>query len=334
MTHELKRILEAYSQAQKAGTPCVLATVVHLQGSSYRRPGVRMLLLENGEMEGAVSGGCVEKEVMRQAMSVFTNGIAKMMTYDGRYRLGCEGILHILLEPFELDTLVVDAITETIKQRGEIEIISYFEKKETSNSGFGSVVRLNDALYGLQKGFVPFPNAQLFRQQLKPCQRLVVIGAEHDAVSLVKIAAAMGWEVLVVADEKEERTLDNFPGAQALFSQDTKLLDLHLDAETAIIVMTHSYAKDFLYLSALKDAELAYIGLLGPVRRREKLFHELIEKIADISPEFLDRIQGPAGLDIGAETPEEIAIAIIAEILAVTRNKTPAPLKNKKGNIH
>ena len=104
MTHEFKTIVENYLLAKKQGLKSVLATVVHLEGSSYRKPGVRMLILENGKMIGAVSGGCVEKDILRQSDTVFKSGVSKMMTYDGRYRLGCEGVLYILIEPFLPDS--------------------------------------------------------------------------------------------------------------------------------------------------------------------------------------------------------------------------------------
>lgn len=102
MTHELKKIFQVFTSSSAASDTFVLATVVALEGSSYRRPGVRMLISKNGRTLGAVSGGCVEKEIIRQSVSVFEDGIPKMMTYDGRYRLGCEGILYILIEPFAL----------------------------------------------------------------------------------------------------------------------------------------------------------------------------------------------------------------------------------------
>ena len=104
MIHELKKIFQVHETSAKASLKSVLATVVALDGSSYRKPGVRMLILENGYTVGAVSGGCVEKEIVRQTASVFSSGEAKIMTYDGRYRLGCEGILYILLEPFDPET--------------------------------------------------------------------------------------------------------------------------------------------------------------------------------------------------------------------------------------
>ena len=109
MTHELKILMQGYLNARHIGLECVMATVVALDGSSYRRPGVRMLITENGQMTGAVSGGCVEKELLKQADSVFRTGNPKMMTYDGRYRLGCEGTLYILIERFSPSAEMVKA---------------------------------------------------------------------------------------------------------------------------------------------------------------------------------------------------------------------------------
>jgi len=110
MTHEFKDIITSYQKAKVLGIRAVLATVVDIDGSSYRRPGVGMLILENGQMTGAVSGGCVEKEVLLQSQSVFDTGKPKLMTYNGRYRLGCEGTLYILIEVFSLQNSIIDII--------------------------------------------------------------------------------------------------------------------------------------------------------------------------------------------------------------------------------
>lgn len=125
-----KKIIREYQSATSKGLKCVLATVVALDGSSYRRPGVRMLILEDGHMIGAVSGGCVEKEVVRQAQSVFADDISKVMTYDGRYRLGCEGILYILLEAFRPDKVFLETFELTIASRHHFRIQSFLKKKK------------------------------------------------------------------------------------------------------------------------------------------------------------------------------------------------------------
>jgi xanthine/CO dehydrogenase XdhC/CoxF family maturation factor len=340
MTHEFKKIVHHFKKAKEKGLGTVLASVVSLDGSSYRRPGVRMLLLENGEMVGAVSGGCVEKEVMRQAGSVFKDNIPKMMTYDGRYRLGCEGILYILLEPFSPDIPFLEAFDENQRQREGFLVRSFYVKGEGAFPGIGSVVRFQDknTHFLIEKRVVAHTKSEgvdLLEQQMAPCFRLMVIGAEHDAVQLCSLASAMGWEVTIFATPLEEKDIVDFPGAHEFYAclpEDIPITDI--DAQTAIVVMTHSYAKDLRYLLGLKETDPAYLGLLGPARRREKLLNELLERFPEVSDLFFDKIHGPAGINIGAETPQEIAISILAEILSVTRAQQPMLLKNKSGGIH
>ena len=334
MTHELKKIFVAFEAAQKKGQKAVLATVVALEGSSYRRPGVRMLLLSDGSMVGAVSGGCVEKEVFRQAESVFLTGVPKVMTYDGRYRLGCEGILYILLEPFAPKKEFLSIFWKYIADRKTFIITSTFEKNHIEDKSFGSYFHF-DKVMAVRDDYREVPGAhEVFEQTMQPCFKLVIIGAEHDAVQLCSFAAMTGWEVTVVAHPKEEKSLDDFKGAVELIQAEAESLQLEVDNETALVLMTHSFVKDLQYMIALKEAKPAYFGLLGPARRREKLFDELLERYPDTPEAFLEQIHGPAGLDIGAETPQEIAISVMAEILAVVNKKEPILLKEKEGRIH
>ncbi|WP_343486303.1 XdhC family protein [Allomuricauda sp. d1] len=334
MTHELKKIIRAYEKAAALGVKSVLATVVALDGSSYRRPGVRMLLLENGTMVGAVSGGCVEKEVFRQAESVFKSGIPKMMTYDGRYRLGCEGILYVLLEPMDVSTEALKAFHQVLKARETFNIESFYQKGHAENKKFGSQYIIGDSIFPFRSDTKLDSNLDAFKQKMNPCFRLVIIGAEHDAVQLCSFAAMTGWEVTMVVHPKEEKTIEDFPGATTLIADEGETMNLVFDDTTALMLMTHSYVKDLKYLIALKEEKPSYFGLLGPARRREKLFDELLEVDSDINPNFLEQINGPAGLDIGAETPQEIALAILSEIIAVVNEKEVNSLKEKQGKIH
>ncbi|UII75863.1 XdhC family protein [Flagellimonas sp. HMM57] len=335
MTHELKNIIQQYEEGRPNSQKAILATVVSLEGSSYRRPGVRMLIFENGDMVGAVSGGCVEKEILRQAQSVFTNGVPKVMVYDGRYRLGCEGILYILLEVFDPSPDLITQFWSTILQRNTFEIQSFYEKEHTAHEDFGTFFRLGAVAYPINQS-VQKQDIDLlyFEQKMQPCFQLMIIGAEHDAVQLCKYAALTGWEVTIVANPREEKTENDFPGIHKLITVEPESFRPKLDEQTAVAIMTHSFVKDLQYLVALKDQKPAYMGLLGPFKRREKLFDELLERHPDISENFLDQIHGPAGIDIGAETPQEIAIAVLAEILTVVRHKEPMLLKNKMGKIH
>lgn len=313
----------------------VLATVVALEGSSYRRPGVRMLIREDDKAIGAVSGGCVEKEVIRQAQTVFNDGISKMMTYDGRYRLGCEGLLYILIEPFEPNKIFLNAFQDNLKKRSPIQVSCNYSKSEGYNESFGSVFSLGQNRIPIREAFELDKKLMVFNQEMEPCFKLLIIGAEHDAVQLSSYAALTGWEVTVVAAPSEEKTLVDFPGAQELLCVDSEGLSVeNIDDQTAVLLMTHSYVKDLKYLLRIRNTRPAYLGILGPAIRREKLLNELIERYPDIDDSFFNTIYGPSGLNIGAETAQEIGIAILAEILTVVRKQEPIMLKHKSSPIH
>ena len=165
--------------------------------------------------------------------------------------------------------------------------------------------------------------------------QLYIFGAEHDAVQLSTMASAVGWDVHIIAPPDEGKSVDYFKGAKTL---STPLLDAidtsHLDATTAVMLMSHSFHKDLQYLQALQEVPLAYIGLLGPKHRRERLFSEFMNLQPDVAYGFFEQIHGPAGIHIGAESASEIAISIIAEILSVVRKVTPQALREKEGKIH
>ncbi|MBQ4822534.1 XdhC/CoxI family protein [Aquimarina sp. MMG016] len=336
MTHEFKEIITAYTEAKQQGIPAVMATVVDVEGSSYRRPGVGMLILKNGYMVGAVSGGCVEKEVLRQSQYVFDTGKPKIMTYDGKYRLGCEGVLYILLETFTVSDIAIEMIRKQFKSRKSFGIKSFYSKEDQLNNHMGSVLSFdNISEISFSDKNQPDIALDCFQRNMKACFQLIIIGTEHDAMQLCKLASATGWEVTVVCSAKDPKTLESFPGAQTILNTTPEDLSIqNIDDQTAIVLMSHNFAKDSLYLQAIKDEQPAYIGLLGPAKRREKLLNAFIEYDPDVSEEFLESIHGPAGLNLGAETPQEIAISIIAEILSVIRNQKPIPLQDKKGAIH
>jgi xanthine/CO dehydrogenase XdhC/CoxF family maturation factor len=335
MTHEFKTIVESYLIAKKQGLKSVLATVVDLKGSSYRKPGVRMLILENGKMIGAVSGGCVEKDILRQSSSVFKSGIAKMMTYDGRYRLGCEGILYILIEPFTLNDTFLNCFDSTLKRRASFKIKSYFKRDVGEFDNIGSEAFFNNETIPISKKINKSQSLLMFEDELKPCFKLMIFGAEHDAVQLCKLAHYNGWEVTVISGPLETKTVFDFPGTTAFFSVSPDTLELQsIDDQTAIVLMSHNFSNDLKYLIELKDSKPAYLGMLGPSDRREKLLSQFLEYCPDVDDRFMEGIYGPAGLNIGAETPQEIAVSIISEILSVTRNQMPKSLKEKMGRIH
>jgi xanthine/CO dehydrogenase XdhC/CoxF family maturation factor len=335
MTHEFKKIIETYALLQKSHQKAVLATVVCVEGSSYRREGVRMLVLENNATVGAISGGCVEKEVIRQAQSVLTTGISKMMTYDGRFRLGCEGTLYVLLEEMSFDKEQLIKIQDVLKARDSFQIGSYFSKEsESSIMGSRLVLPSGTSIY-MKKGIELDFSLDNFEEELRPCFQLVIFGAEHDSVKLCEIANATGWEVTVVCSSRDPKAKNDFPGVSEIIISEPENFKLaSIDSETAVVLMSHNFAKDMLFLKALKNYNPIYVGLLGPAKRREQLLGAYIEYHPEVEESFLDRIHGPAGLNIGAETPNEIAISIVSEILSIIRNEKVIPLQDKIGAIH
>ena len=335
MTHEFKKIIETYALLLKAKQKAVLATVVCVEGSSYRREGVRMLILENNNTVGAISGGCVEKEVVLQSQSVFKTGEAKMMTYDGRYRLGCEGTLNVLLEELSFDEVELNLIQTALKKRKVFKIRSYFSKESDSIFMGSELVFTSGDKFSLKKELQIDVRLDSFQEELPPCFQLVIFGAEHDSVKLCEIANATGWEVTVVCSPRNPKEKNGFPGVSEIITADPENFVLEtIDSETALVLMSHNFAKDVLFLKALKDYNPIYIGLLGPAKRREQLLDAYIEYHPEVEESFLDRIHGPAGLNIGAETPNEIAISIVSEILSIVRDEKVIPLQEKKGAIH
>jgi xanthine dehydrogenase accessory factor len=338
MIHELQEIIKHAVINQQKRLKNVLATVVHLKGSSYRKPGVRMLISEDLNSVGAVSGGCVEKEIIHRAKSVFLTDKAKIITYDGRYKIGCEGILYILIEPFFLSDDFITTFSEANFNRQTLKIENHFIKEDEAFGNFGSIITFeNKEQFEFSKTFdhQNKNNIAVFSQVLEPNFKLIIIGGEHDAVKLCKIAASLGWEIDVITSAKDSKQIADFPGANAVIGDTPETIKFtNIEENTAIVIMNHSYVQDLKYLVKLSEYKPKYIGVLGAPNRRERLFNELFEFAPDISDDFTDTIYTPAGLHIGAQTPEEIALSIVAEILSVIRKKEPFSLRKLNGKIH
>lgn len=335
MTHEWFTLWTHYKERHK-NERFVLASVVHLEGSSYRRPGVRMLISEQGERVGAVSGGCVEKEVQRQAEAVFASQKPKMMQYDGRYRLGCEGILYLLLEPFDVDEDHFEALDQSFNHRKLFQLQSYYSLDMNAEKGLGTIWSKEGNSWPLSSEVTT--GGLCFKQELSPRKRLLIFGGEHDAVVISAMAAAQGYEVGVVTDPKERKKTDDFPAAhhheEWSAGQEVKQMHWPSDQQTNILVMSHNFARDLAFLGALSECPFAYLGILGPAHRREKLVEGLFDHFPSAPLEFPDRWNAPAGLDLGAENAAEIGLSILSEILLLERGHSGERLKHKKGKIH
>jgi xanthine dehydrogenase accessory factor len=370
---EFKEIIASYDQANRAGLQCVLATVVRLEGSSYRRPGARMLVTENGKMTGAISGGCLEGDALQKALLTFTEKKSKLVTYDTTdesdevigIQLGCEGIIHILFEYIHSQdpSNPIELMRLSQKKRQELVLVTGFDLTDKKNLQLGTSLLLNqEQLLAAKENILPLvkfaqeeaaevfskrisqvkdyahPNytGNLLLQFIQPAISLHIIGAGNDAIPLINIAHQLGWDVSVVDGRNTHARKERFISAcQILVSKPEHVLEkIAIDSRTCFVLMTHNYQYDIKMLAALLHQPISYIGILGPKKKLQKMIAQLTEEGIAITESMLNKIYGPTGLEIGAETPEEIAISILAEIQAVFTNKTGSMLRLKKDLIH
>jgi len=368
---EIKDIIQAYEAIRNTGKIAALATVVKVDGSSYRRPGARMLVTEDGELTGAISGGCLEGDALRKAQNVIFQQKAMLVTYDTTDEddqkfgvgLGCNGIIHVLIEPIvSSDNLNPIELLKKVLEVREVSIVAtvfslgnpretqigtvavYREKSVAVNKSFQSSSLLLEmeegrayADYNNQSLIMSFPHhdADIFFEYLKPPIKILLFGAGNDTVSLVKMADLLGMEVTLIDGRKSYATEARFPQAKYIVVGKPEMVmdSLSIDSHTVALMMTHNFEYEAVVLWNLLPSELPYIGILGPKKKTLKLMERLSAKGMDVD-KWSTNIYAPIGLDLGAETPEEIALAILAEIQAVIKKKRPSFLRDHDGPIH
>ena len=277
------------------GEPLALATLVRAQGSSYRRPGARMLICPDGTTVGSLSGGCLEEEVARRAFEVMHTGTPSLMSFDTRLRFGCHGAIDVFVEAARESFLAELAAHFT--ERRSCRAVTRFE---------GKGEELGTCLLALDEE-VP---AGAFVQEVEPVIRLLIFGEGPDSIPLRSFAEILGWDVIEVDQAAD--------------------LPSRLDERSAAIVKSHNYGRDFAALRHFLALKLPYVGLLGPRKRRDQLLNAVLDSGISIDAELF----APAGLDLGAETPEEIALALISEIQAVFAGASAESLRDRKAPIH
>ena len=360
---ELNDIIQSYERATAAGKQCVLATVVNVIGSSYRRPGARMLITEDGNSTGAISGGCLEGDALRKALLAMSQGQNKLEIYDTTneedanlgVQLGCDGIVYILFEPLsEANCEVIQLLQKTAGQRKNAVLATVFNRdKGAAQTGTCCFANEEETIFttedknslaeeaatvlsgGISVGKDAEWGSVLF-QLIAPAIHLVVAGAGNDVKPLVEIASLLGWKITVVDGRPTHATAKRFPKANTvLVAKPLQVLpQVAMDEQTAVVLMTHNYNYDLALLATILDADCAYIGVLGPKKKLQRMLDEWSEKGGVITAEQLHKLYGPVGLDIGAETAEEIAASVVAEIKAVLSNRTGASLKGRTHAIH
>jgi xanthine/CO dehydrogenase XdhC/CoxF family maturation factor len=368
---EIKAIIKAYDAADKSDVKLALATVVRVEGSSYRRTGARMLVMDNGVWVGGISGGCLEGDALKRARTAIQSSSPTLITYDTTdddpYQigvgLGCNGVIDVLFTPLDIhdDDNPVEVLKRCVKSSRETHILITVTGLSGSlrNVNPGKVILYNSARSvtifgddGLEARIVQALDSQLsaghsaphnfdiagggklelFIEILPPEIHLVLIGHQYDVYPLSRLIKEMDWRLTVVAEphkiNSQIATIANEVVSPADFSKTV------LDDYTAIVLMSHDYKTDKYNLPKAIASAAPYIGMLGPRLRSEKIWQELENQGSHISAEDMNRIYAPVGLDIGAVTPEEIALSLIAEVKTVLSNREGSFLRLRQSAIH
>ncbi|MDZ8031222.1 XdhC family protein [Nostoc sp. DedSLP04] len=371
--NELQAILEGFQSSQKNGEITFLATVVKTQGSTYRRPGAKMLMTDTGRTIGTISAGCLENDVFEHTQQRMSDGEPIVVTYDNTasedilwgFGLGCNGTVQVLIERLEKESSPnaiafmqecfhqkhLGIIATVIAFEGEVDVklgsrlLLYPDGKIIADIKDPNLIQSlqvdTQAAFINQKSSVknyqlPLGSAEVFIEVIQPPTPLVIFGAGYDAVPVAQFAQALGWDVTVVDCRANEATKARFPTACDVILTQREIVQkqIFIDVKTVAVVMTHNYLDDLEILKTLLPSPARYIGVLGPKARTERLLEDLRSQGIVYTTEQLTRLHGPIGIDIGADTPEEIAIAIIAEIQAVLTNRNGSFLKNRNQPIH
>ena len=363
---ELSQIAQGFALLCASNKPAALATVIAVAGSSYRRPGAKMLIAEDGRTWGGVSGGCLERDVARRGRGVIETGRPVRCRYDttddeelaGGVATGCGGSVELFIQRVSIDSpgplLAMQQVIETrqpiivatrlITDGSSNDLTKVIDEDFTSfpspgTPGEGQGGGLNSTPApgnpGEGRGGGSWPavinshGCELFVERIVAPQGIVIFGAGPDAAPLAEMAKLLGWHVTVVGTRPATDMAGRFPTADLLHvtSSTDPLEGVAIASDAAVVLMTHNFARDISILNKL-PLGLPYLGVLGPRRRTDEVLAELsIDRTAE-------RIFAPIGLDLAAETPEQIALSILAEIQAVTHGGACKPLRDRPGPIH
>ena len=381
---ELLHILNQATHLQTNNQKYALATVVKIGGSTYRRPGARMLVTEQGEHLGTISGGCLEGEVAAQAVDVIEHQVPRLLPFDLEdddivlgFGTGCNGIVHVLIQPITPGKTqsCIDALMHCIhqRQRGVMATVITQERSDTDDdeSVLGQHLLLledgstgpsslkysdNDPIldqcrtilrdelkleqiYLWQTHRLEYKGSsvEILFEIVRPPVHLYIFGEGHDVSAVVQLGQTMGWQITIVGRKPVDVLQSRFPDASNhifLMHPDQVADYVSPDARSAAMVMNHTYVRDKVLLYALAHSEMPYIGMLGPRERTETMLQELTDADQAIPEHLVEKIFGPVGLDIGTETPEEIALSVIAEIQAFLHRRHGGSLRARQGPIH
>jgi xanthine dehydrogenase accessory factor len=351
---ETSAVLERAAELSAAGRRCALATVTAIEGSAYRRPGAKLLVDDEGVRLGGVSGGCLEADVRELGLAAIADGEPRLRHYDTGgdedvvwgLGLGCNGAVDVLVRRVDPEDPALDRARvllegdrpfalATVLAGGPVGATIVVETDGATTGTTGSP-DLDGEIAGAARsrlesgatGTGPVGDATVFFELPSPPPRLVLFGAGDDAIPLARLGSEAGFRVTVVDHRPAFATRERFPAADVLVRRPEAGLDgIPLGPDAWAVVLTHALERDRAWIERLLESEVPYVGALGPRDRREEIAEAVGAKAAG-------RLHGPVGLDVGAEGPEQIAVSVIAEILALRSGRAPGHLKDRDRPIH
>jgi len=356
---EIRQIIDKYESTDFDQEKIALATVVNVEESSYRRIGARMLVSSNGNWIGGISGGCLEGDALRRSQKAIYNETPSRVVYDTMdddanqigVGLGCNGRIEVLFTP--IDPSDPNNPIEQLKQIKALDaasvLITIIDGDEQALGTAILANEISDGFYNIDQGKLTqhiqatkekkrslivelttktAAELKVLFEFIRPEMKLVIIGDNYDVSALAAIVDQMGWDIFIVG-RKKKVPKSTFAKAKAVLEYE-QYDQINVDEYTSILLMSHDYNWDMHILRQVLDQDPPYLGMLGPKKRMLKMQKEVgLGHLSEVA--FM---HSPIGLDIGAETPEEIAISILAEILSVFRKRDGSQLKYREGTIH
>ena len=336
---EIDAILEAAAERRERGERMALATVVSVRGSSYRRPGARLLVPDEGSPIGLISGGCLEEEAARLAREAMEADVPILVTIDHSAEgdelwgmgLGCRGVIDLLAEPPAMAAETLEALASARSEGRATYLLTGLDGERRRLTAIEAEALGERAALAVAHGR-PTLIGEAVLDPILPPLHLVVCGAGPDAGPLVAAALRQGWRVDVADPRRAWLRPVRFAGARLLDVEPAEAAEASGAGEwTAAVVMSHDYLRDAAFVGGLLGRGITYLGILGPRDRTERLLSELERQPSEAD---LAIIHAPAGLDIGADGAEQVATSIVAEILATLHGRRGGPLREREGAIH
>ena len=364
--HELQAIIDAFEASQQKRKAVFMATIVNTFGSTYRQKGAKMLIIETGEMVGTLSGGCVENDIFQYTKQIVSKPL--LINYDATsqedliwgFGLGCNGTVQILLEKLDqLNNLSpLNLITQCLKNKKHGAIATIFSVEGRVNLKIGSrfILYPDDTTYTdiqdrelkkaiasdtiaakntrqstVNKYQLSSGSVEVFIDVIQPPTSLIIFGAGRDVLPIVKLAKVIGWQVTVVDCRAQEKTYQRFALADKIILTRRDIINqqISVDENTVAVVMTHNYFDDRDIIKFLLPTSISYLGVMGSKNRIAKIIEEL-----NPTKTQLEKLYSPIGLNIGADTPAEIASAIVTEIQAVLTKRNAGFLRSCSQSLH